>query len=548
MPTSTTIGKYLIDRLAAAGLRHVFGIPGDYSLKFHGMLEESPMQMVGTCSEAGAGFAADAYARIHGLGAVCVTYCVGGLNLVNSVAGAYAEKSPLIVISGAPGVMERRRSPLLHHVVRDYTTQRTVFEKITAMAVALEDPVDAPQQIDDAIAACLRQKRPVYLELPRDMVQQRCERPVRRRVKQPESDPEVLAEALAEAQSMLRAAKRPAVLGGVEIHRFGLQEELVYLVERAGYPIAVTLLGKSIITERHPQYLGVYAGAMGSGRVQRAIEKSDCLLILGAFMSDINLGIYTAQLDPSRVIHATSEGILIKHHRYDSILLGNFINGLAEHPKRNRKRIEPRREPRPFRVQPRRELTVRRLFQRMNEFLDDDSVVICDPGDSLFAAIDLTIHRRTEFISPAYYTSMGFAVPAAVGAQIGNRNTRPVVFVGDGGFQMTGMELSTVVRYNLNPIIFVLNNKGYMTERLIVDGPYNDIHDWAYHRMTDLLGAGWGCEVWREGELEEALEHVRTRTDSFCIVNLQLDPYDKSIALERLGKSLSKIVAKREMG
>ena len=195
MSKSTTVGKYLIDRLAAAGLRHVFGIPGDYSLKFHGMLEESPMQMVGTCSEAGAGFAADAYARIHGLGAVCVTYCVGGLNLVNSVAGAYAEKSPLIVISGAPGVMERRRSPLLHHVVRDYTTQRTVFEKITAMAVALEDPVDAPQQIDDAIAVCLRQKRPVYLELPRDMVQQQCERPVRRQVKQPESDPEVLAEA-----------------------------------------------------------------------------------------------------------------------------------------------------------------------------------------------------------------------------------------------------------------------------------------------------------------------------------------------------------------
>jgi indolepyruvate decarboxylase len=175
----------------------------------------------------------------------------------------------------------------------------------------------------------------------------------------------------------------------------------------------------------------------------------------------------------------------------------------------------------------------------MNEFLEDDFTVISDVGDSLFGAADLVIHRRTEFLSPAYYTSMGFAVPAAVGAQVRDRGMRPVVFVGDGAFQMTGMELSTVVKYGLNPIVFVLNNKGYTTERFIIDGPFNDIHNWAYHRLPDLLGAGWGCEVRTEGDLESALAEARRRTDSFSIVNVHLDPMDRSDALERLARRLA---------
>ncbi|MGD0090500.1 MAG: thiamine pyrophosphate-binding protein, partial [Planctomycetota bacterium] len=172
-----TVGRYLIQRLEEHGLKHVFGIPGDYVLGFFGLLDKSSLVTVGTCSEAGAGFAADAYARVNGLGAACVTYCVGGLSTLNAVAGAYAEKSPLIVISGAPGVRERIRSPLLHHRVRDFNTQRLIFEQVTVASAALEDPARAPAQIDDTIAACVRHKRPVYLELPRDMCDQPCAKP-----------------------------------------------------------------------------------------------------------------------------------------------------------------------------------------------------------------------------------------------------------------------------------------------------------------------------------------------------------------------------------
>ena len=541
MPESTTIGKYLIHRLHERGLRHVFGIPGDYVLGFYDLMARGPLEIVGTCTEAGAGFAADAYARVNGLGALCVTYCVGGLNALNAVAGAYAEKSPLIVISGAPGLRERVRSPLLHHRVRDFNTQRLIFEQVTAASAALEDASRAGAQIDETIAACVRQKRPVYLELPRDMYDRPCAAPAPLPPEPAACDAEALREALDEAAAMLRAARRPVILAGVEIHRFGLQDMLLRLVERSGYPVAATLLGKSVISERHPQYLGIYEGALGREAVRKAVEGADCLLILGEFMTDINMGIFTAHLDVSRTINANSERIAIRHHQFEGVGLRDFLRGLTSAPigRRCKGCVPPAPPRKPLRLEPGRKVTVRRLFARMNEFLEDDFAVICDIGDSLFGAADLVIHRRTEFLSPAYYTSMGFAVPAAVGVQVRNPRLRPVVFVGDGAFQMTGQELSTVVRCGLNPIVLVLNNKGYTTERFIKDGPYNDIHDWAYHLWPEMLRAGWGCEVRSEGDLETALAHARTNTGSFSILNVHLDPLDRSDALDRLARRLA---------
>jgi indolepyruvate decarboxylase len=550
MPETMTVGRYLLQRLEERGLKHVFGVPGDYILGFYDLLSRSRLALVGTCSEAGAGFAADAYARVNGLGCVCVTYCVGGLNALNAVAGAYAEKSPLILISGAPGLRERVRSPLLHHRVKDFNTQRLIFEQVTVASAALEDPARAPAQIDDVIAACIRHKRPVYLELPRDMCDRPCPKPVPLSPEPPARDPETLREALDEAASMLRSARNPVILAGVEIHRFGLQSSLIRLVERTGYPVAATLLGKSVISERHPQYLGIYEGAMGREEVRRAVESADCLLMLGEFMTDIDLGIFTAHLEVSRTINANSERIAIKHHQFEGLALRDFIHGLLTAPigRRRKTAAMRRREHTPFRPEPKRPVTVRRFFARMDDFLEDDFVVISDIGDSLFGAADLTIHRRTEFISPAYYTSMGFAVPAAVGAQIRNPRLRPIVFVGDGAFQMTGQELSTVVRYGLNPIVFVLNNKGYTTERFIQEGPYNDLHEWRYHLMPQLLGAGWGCEVRTEGELEAALVQARRNTHSFSIVNVHLDPLDRSDALERLARRLGREIEKARAG
>jgi indolepyruvate decarboxylase len=537
-----SIGSYLIQRLQDVGVRDIFGIPGDFVLQFYGMLEESPIRVVGTTNEACAGYAADGYARINGIGAACVTYCVGGLSLCNSVAGAYAEKSPVVIISGSPGMNERLTDPLLHHRVKDFNTQRKVFEKITVASASLEDDLTAFREIDRCLDACLRYKRPVFLELPRDKVLAVPSHEHTPLIQQPTSDNMALNEAIQETLTHLHAAKKPVIIAGIEVHRFALRDQILQFAERNNIPICATLLGKSVISERHPLYLGVYEGAMGREEVRRYVEDSDCILLLGAFMSDINLGGFTARLDPAKCISVTSEKLRIRHHHFHGVVFADFMNALAD-AKVKGKRPAPKvvhSEILPWKPAATKPVTMKRLFQKINSVLDQKVVVVSDTGDSLFAAADLSITQHTEFLSTAYYTSMGFAIPASVGVQVANKDLRPLVLVGDGAFQMTCMELSTTVRMGFNPIVVVLNNKGYSTERFIQEGPFNDIHNWNYHKMPELLGSGWGFEVLTEGDLEKAFNAAFGNLDSFSLINVHLDKHDVSPALKRLAATLAK--------
>ncbi len=536
------IGDYLIDRLRVLGVGHVFGIPGDYVLGFYDQLVASELEVVTTCDEQGAGFAADAYARIRGLGVVCVTYCVGGLKVANATAGAFAEKSPVVVISGAPGIKEREKNPLLHHKVREFDTQRKVFEQLTVASTVLSDPQTAFQEIDRVLHSVLRYKRPVYIELPRDMVGRpgiKHHSPARIHEA---SDPAALAEAIDEAVAMINHARQPVILADVEVHRFGLQELLLALLEKTNIPFASTILGKSVMSEQHPLCLGVYEGAMGRDDVRAYVESSDCVIMLGTFMTDINLGIYTARLEPARSVSATSEKLSIRYHTFEDVRFKDFMRGLVA---ADLKRREPGRHPHPekepeFKVRPGEKLTVKRLFQRLDAFLSDETIVIVDVGDALFGATDLFVHQRTEFLGPAYYASMGFAVPAAIGAQLANPSLRPLVIVGDGAFQMTGMELATALRLKLNPIVLVLNNAGYGTERHIHNGPYNDILPWEYSRIPEVLGGGRGYLAKTEDELDRALLAAKADSAGVSIIDARLDPMDRSPALERLAERLSK--------
>ena len=271
-----SIGDYLIRRLQDFGVRDIFGIPGDYVLAFYAMLEKSPIRLVGCTREDCAGFAADAYARLNGIGAVCVTYCVGGLSLCNSIAGAYAEKSPVVVISGSPGMRERFNNPLLHHRVKDFHTQAEVFRRLCCAEAELDDPHTALREIDRVLAAVVRHRRPGYIELPRDMVSVVPDGPHTPTRKTPASDPEVLAEAVGEAVRRISAAQRPVIIAGVEVHRFGLQEGLLRFAEGAGIPITATMLGKSVVSERHPLFVGIYEGAFGPGR-DHAVRRAERL-------------------------------------------------------------------------------------------------------------------------------------------------------------------------------------------------------------------------------------------------------------------------------
>ena len=391
-------------------------------LAFYAELENSPLRLVGCTREDCAGFAADAYARINGIGAVCVTYCVGGLSLCNSIAGAYAEKSPVVVISGAPGAarafQQSAAAPQgegLSHPGRGLPPPLRGRRRAGRPAHGL--PRDRPRAggrgaLSPAglhriaarhgrLRARTAHTRPVARAAP---ATRRCwpkpsPRPSRR----------------------IAAGQRPVILADVEIHRFGLQDELLALAEGAGIPIAATMLGKSVVSERHPLFVGIYEGAMGREEVTQFVEESDCVIMLGEFMTDINLGIYTANLDPARCIYATSESLRISHHHFDGVLLGDFIDGLiAAGLKAPPRPLPPRpgTDDEPFQLQPRRPITITRLIARLNQSLDETMVVIADPGDALFASSDLVIRRQTEFLSPAYYTSMGFAVPAALGVMV----------------------------------------------------------------------------------------------------------------------------------
>ena len=545
MTPSQRIGAYLLQRLADNGVEHIFGVPGDYVLGFYDMLVHSPIKHVGTTREDTAAFAADGYARCRGMGALAVTYGVGALNVVNAVAGAYAESSPIVVISGAPGLGEQRGDALIHHRFGPFDQQRQIFERITCASAVIDDPVVAFRRIDQALAAARRHSKPVYIEIPRDMVDAQGYVLPGEPPGLPSSDPACLREAVEEILQLLENAKAPAVLAGVQLHRYGLQEAAAQFINQGRLPVAATLSGKSVVGERHPLYLGVYEGAMGAQAAQEVIENADLLLTLGVEFNDVDLGGYTAQLDPTRMVRVTREDVYVKHHRFSQVLLGDVLTQLAA-------RVHPSRAPAPApSVGPQapgfpkagQAMTVARLMGRLNQGLTPQMTVVADVGDCLFASVDLRVHDRTEYLACAYYTSMGFAVPAALGAQVGRADRRALILVGDGAFQMTGTELSTIARLGLNPIVVIFNNAGYSTERYILEGPFNDIANWRFDRLGEVFGPLDGYDINSEDEFEKAWQRALPTADRPCLLNVHLRPNDPSPAMKRLADHLKNRLA-----
>src|SRR5688572_135295 len=447
------LGQFLFEYLHRRGVRHSFGVPGDFALPTFAWLEKSKIQSITMTHEPGAGFAADAYSRLNGIGLVCVTYCVGGLNVLNAIAGAYAEKSPVVVVSGGPGLQDREKDPLLHHKVKTFETQKRVYEEVTVASTILLDEQTAASEIVRCVEACLKHKRPVYIEVPYDIVDRViptcCEPP---RVAA-ESDPGTLSAAVGETLEMIRVARKPVILAGVELHRYGLTDLAVKLAEKLNIPIAADLLSKSAVRENHPLYLGVYGGAMSSDAHVRAyVESADCVLMLGTFITDMNMGIYTAKLERKHTVLATTESIKIGFHRYDDIEFADYLKGLVRTtlPRKKFKHPHPHSDPKPLKKSELTDpLTMAQVIRIVGLHLDENCCVISDVGDAIFGAVGIRTARRAEFIAPAYYLSMGFAVPASIGVAAANAHLRPIVLVGDGAFQMTGTELSTAVRLRM---------------------------------------------------------------------------------------------------
>ncbi len=548
-----SVAQHLIDRLRNVGVNHVFGVPGDYVLKFYDELYKSKIELINATDENHAGFAADAYARVNGIGCVCITYNVGALKVANAVACAYAEKSPLIVISGSPGVKEREEDMLLHHMVGSFDCQRDIFKNITCASVVLDRANRAGYQIDYALNELQHKKLPIYIELPRDIAS----KPISYDVNvvgtpsTPKSDEENLEEALEETFNWINDSKTPIILAGVEIARFNLGKELMKFAERTKIPVATTLLSKSVVSETHPLFVGVYSGASSCEGVQEIVEGSDCLLMLGVLLTDVTLSFRPVQFKKRKTLACTVGGLKIKNHTYTDVLFDDFCCRLFKSNTLDRERIANHMPPivdnsrhlqhlpSTFEPKPDTKMTTARFFEKINSILDTSMAIVADIGDTLFGASDLTVHYSNQFISPAFYASMGTSIPGALGVQTANPNVRPIVLVGDGAFQMCCTELSTIVERGLNPIVFVLNNGGYTTERLLLDGPFNDIRNWDYEKITEMIGGGLGFKVETEVELEECVKFALD-SDELTIINVIVESTDISPALQRMIAGLAK--------
>ncbi len=536
----TTIPEFLIRRFKERGVSEGFGIVGDYALRLFDRLEHHGFPILVTADEQGAAFAADAYARLKGLGVCAVTYSVGGLKVVNATAGAWAENVPLLVISGAPGIKERKGDPLIHHKVKNFDTQLDVFRDITIAQAVLTNSLTAAQEIDRVLSEMIAQQRPGYIEIPRDMV----DHPINDidtdlEIELPKVDSERLALAVNETLHLLQDQGNAVAAAGVMALRRGLQKDILDFCETFGIPLATTSLSKGVITERHPLSIGVYMGAVSPKKVVEKVESAKPLITFGAPYADLLMGGFTDHINVANLIECTDTDVRIGYRTYEHVPLWAFLPALIKAAKKNDYHENGQGLPLSpvFMPQKNQVLTVERIMNCVSAAIDEDHGLLIEPGDCLFASVELM--APSWALSSAFYASMGYAVPAALGAGKADPKTRPVVLVGDGAFLMTGLESLSAAYHGINPIILVIDNKGYGTQRPMMDGPFNDIPLLRSELLPKAFGLGVGILCEDEEQLQAALIQAISQDELF-IIRACVTPGTYSPALLRLTDALKK--------
>jgi TPP-dependent 2-oxoacid decarboxylase len=540
-----TVSDYLLARLKALGVDHVFGIPGDFILPFFQAMVDSDVKHIATCNELNAGYAADGYARLKGLGVAAVTYGPGSFSIVNAVAGAWAESVPLLVISGGPTTQAYLDQPVLHHTLPGkYDASLKIFGQITAYAALLNDPEQATAQIDEALRVCLSQNKPVFLEIPTDVQVHQCEQPTTFQQVEPLRDDRELAAAISDILVRVQKGRRTLIVPGHEVHREGLQDKVLQLLEKTGLPVASMFIGKAEFLEQHPQCIGAYQGAGSLEVVRDYLESADTVLFLGVVLSDFNLGGFTANLSPDQVVLALDQQVSSAARSYADVPLSDLLDGLLEVlPVGEADAAAPRhqfshRTDQAFEAVPDAAMTNKRFYDRMAHFIRAGDIVAADAGCAINST-QLQFPDDVIYLASCYWASIGMGFGAAFGACMAARGGQRVIALeGDGSFQMSAQELSSMARYDCPAIVFVVNNKGYTAERLIHDGPFNDIADWRYHQLPAAFG-GTGMEVRTEGELEAALAVADAHTGPGpLLIEVHIDPWDASEAFTLMSETL----------
>ena len=450
----------LLHALKAHGARQIFGIPGDFALPYFRIIEESAILPLYTLShEPGVGFAADASARITcGLGVAAVTYGAGALNMINSVAAAFAEKSPLVVLSGGPGKGESRSGLLLHHQAKTLDSQFQIFKEITCDQVRLDDAKRAPADIARVLASCLRRSEPVYIEIPRDMVALPCE-PVVAMIDLP-TDQDALNACVDEILERLASAKSPVLMAGVEVRRYGIEAKVAELSRRLGMPVVTSFMGRGLLAEEDAPLVGTYMGVAGFPEVTQLVESSDGLFLLGEIICDTNFAVSETKIDMRKTIQALDGRVTIGYHSYADLPLAALVQRMLDRTDTTEKAFDVKRQVFPYGLlSDDATITPTDIATAVNDLMaaNGKMPIASDMGDCLFTAMEI---EHTALVAPGYYATMGYGVPAGLGLQAAT-GLRPLILVGDGAFQMTGWELGNCKRYSWDPIVLLFNNASW---------------------------------------------------------------------------------------
>ena len=539
-----TIANYLLTRLTELGIKDVFGVPGDYNLTFLDQIVNfKALRWVGNCNELNAAYAADGYARVNGAAAIVTTFGVGELSAINGIAGSYSEYLPVVNIVGAPATTTQQQGAIMHHTfgTGDFGVFAKMFEKISVAVAMIETPEKAAELIDHALETCWIKKQPVYISLPSNLVDVEIEAPLKPlRLAYPETSPDALAECVARAAALIRNAKSPVFLADLCASRHHMKTMIQQLLDQTGIPFATMNMGKGIVNESHTGFMGFYNGNYSTPHVQERIESSDCIVSFGTVLSDFNTGGFTSKIDAKATIEIHSDHVNIHHALYSNVYFNAVIPALTKALTGYRHQENITNPSIPDYTPTNERITQQRFWTNMAHYFKAGDIILAETGTSMFGLLEVTIPDDASFIAQCLWGSIGYTVGAVLGAAMAAPTRRTLLFVGDGSFQLTAQELSTVIRHKLCPIVFLLNNQGYTIER-IIHGPtmiYNDIQPWNYAALPAIFGDNvFTAKACTELELADVLMQVENQRDKLCFIEVMMDKNDCPDSLRQMGKA-----------
>jgi len=563
-----TVADYLLTRLKQLNVTEVFQIPGDYVKHFTQALEYfDGVEAIGAVNELDAAYAADAYGRTRGLSAVSLQYGVSTFSALNAIAGAYVERSPVVVISAAPGADARQITKmynvLYHHSTGNLDCDREVYEHVTVAAETLSTSVGAPEKIDNLLIAAITHQRPVYIACYKEVWGEPCPKPSHKAL-QPlsvKSEPLALENVVEQAWTQITAAKNPMIFAGVEVLRYGLSDLLQKIIDASGFLYTTTTLGKTVLDEKGDKFIGTYSDAASISSVLELVTQADCFLTLGTIITDDYLVFIESKY--ADMVLATTDEIRVGYFTYEGVTMKDFMEALLLRFKKTKgyplSTVAPPQPPYPepwasnsdpkFNDQPDL-ITYNRFFQHSMKFLQDnkmldDIVMTFGVSNSLYVATNAYGLSQGSFIGSAAWQCIGFETGAASGAQLGS-GKRAWTVAGDGGFMMVCQSLSTLARNKLNAVIFVISNGVYAIEQVYVDltsfkpGPqhkfdaFDILPKWDYLALAQAFGAK-GYRVQTIKELNAVLNELKKITRQPTLVEVVIPEKDLPQQMYRLG-------------